>query len=454
MVTDRREKKRKKREQKRKASQRQTGQRKRLERSEEYAFFAHRTYEDGDHRTALTYALKRLKVDPHDLDVLEIALHCASTLQEKRTFYSLLCQAWNKEFLTHPKNCLVLGQLAVQQEHHELAQDVFSRLDQGTIHLDRPLTRAEHRMVASYLDFLEVVTGADPDLETPPKAKASLSSSTAKSQKEPLPDQPLFQFKDATAPPLEPTPASPQPKGGSPGAPHEHPPQECLPEPEIVFKMDGASLLKAIKERRHSDMESLELALQAYKFSFRASYDQLLCLPTLHNVESLGYQEETARKVLKTLRGRAILADEVGLGKTIEAGLVLKEYQMRGLVRSALILTPSSLVAQWREELEDKFNLSFATTNDPLFRQDPERFWKSPFVLASIQTAKSKRQFDAVTARTYDMIIVDEAHHLKNRTTLNWKLVNTVKKTFLLLLTATPVRIPPIRGTGRGSGSF
>ena len=143
---------------------------------------------------------------------------------------------------------------------------------------------------------------------------------------------------------------------------------------------------------------------------------------------------------MKTFRGRAILADEVGLGKTIEAGLIIKEYMMRGLVRTALVLAPSSLIRQWHEELTGKFGIPFVSTNDASFKQDADRFWNEPFILASLQTAKSKRHFDAVTSRSYDMVVVDEAHHLKNRTTLNWKLLNAVQKTFLLLLTATPVQ--------------
>jgi SNF2 family DNA or RNA helicase len=195
-----------------------------------------------------------------------------------------------------------------------------------------------------------------------------------------------------------------------------------------------------LKAHRRTDLATLALALKAYKLSFRTSYDQLLCLPTLRDVQSLWYQEETARKVMKTFRGRAILADEVGLGKTVEAGLVLKEYMLRGLVRTALILAPSSLVNQWHEELQNKFAIPVMSTNDPLFRQAPERFWAEPLVLASLQTAKLKRHFDAVTSRSYDMVIVDEAHHLKNRSTLNWKLVNSIQKSFLLMLTATPVQ--------------
>ena len=94
------------------------------------------------------------------------------------------------------------------------------------------------------------------------------------------------------------------------------------------------------------------------------------------------------RKVLKQFRGRVLLADEVGLGKTIEAGMVLKEYLLRGMVESVLVLTPASLVGQWREELETKFDIACATTHDALLRSDPERFWSQKRVIASIAQAR------------------------------------------------------------------
>jgi SNF2 family DNA or RNA helicase len=220
----------------------------------------------------------------------------------------------------------------------------------------------------------------------------------------------------------------------------EEVPAVQLPDPQVHFAFDTAEFLKVIDSGTASDMESLNLALSAYRLGFRSSYDQLICLGALTGVESFWHQQETARKVLRSFRGRAILADEVGLGKTIEACLVLKEYILRGLVKSALILVPSSLINQWKEELTSKFSLDVAASTDPLFRENPEAFWQTPFLLVSLQTARSRRRMDEVCARSYDLLIVDEAHHLKNQTTLNWKLVNAIQKTFLLLLTATPVQ--------------
>jgi SNF2 family DNA or RNA helicase len=166
----------------------------------------------------------------------------------------------------------------------------------------------------------------------------------------------------------------------------------------------------------------------------------LLCLPHLHHVDTYWYQVETVRKVLKQFRGRVLLADEVGLGKTVEAGMVLKEYLLRGMVERVLILTPASLVGQWREEMESKFELSFATSHDALLREDAGRFWAQPRVIASIAAARRQGHVEQLMRQTYDLVIVDEAHHLKNRSTRNYKLVDGLKKRFLLLLSATPVQ--------------
>jgi len=174
--------------------------------------------------------------------------------------------------------------------------------------------------------------------------------------------------------------------------------------------------------------------------SLLQGFDELLCIPLLHDVDVYWYQIETVRKVLKQFRGRVLLADEVGLGKTIEAGMVLKEYLLRGMAERVLILTPASLVGQWCEEMATKFSIDFATSYDSLLRSDAVKFWAQPRVIASIATARRQEHFLHLANLKYDLIIVDEAHHLKNRATSNWKLVDSLQKRFLLLLSATPVQ--------------
>ena len=174
--------------------------------------------------------------------------------------------------------------------------------------------------------------------------------------------------------------------------------------------------------------------------SLAQGFDELLCLPHLRGIETFWYQVETVRKVLKQFRGRVLLADEVGLGKTIEAGMVLKEYLLRGMVESVLVLVPASLVGQWREELDTKFDIACATTHDALLRADPGAFWSQKRMIASLALARRSEHAGRLLERTFDLVIVDEAHHLRDRASQSYKLVDGLNKRFLLLLSATPVQ--------------
>ncbi len=207
------------------------------------------------------------------------------------------------------------------------------------------------------------------------------------------------------------------------------------------FHFDNSPALEAFKQgQADSSWDYYEARLELFNLSVLADYDQLVCLPTLTNIDKHWYQIETAKKVLKQLGGRALLADEVGLGKTIEAAMICKEYLVRGMIQSLLILTPASLVSQWQLELSEKFGIETTTTDDKQV-QNADEFWiANNLIIASINTAKSAKHFPHVTGRSWDLVIVDEAHHLKNRNTLNWKLVNALNKRFILMLTATPVQ--------------
>src|SRR5437870_5250298 len=173
---------------------------------------------------------------------------------------------------------------------------------------------------------------------------------------------------------------------------------------------------------------------EAHRISLVDGFDRLLAWPVLRGVTRYDHQERTALRVLRDMRGRGILADEVGLGKTIEAGLILKEYAVRGLVQRALVLTPAALTDQWREEMETKFSLPFSVLRSV-------RDWdEKPSLIASMDTAKREPHRRSAQARPWDLIIVDEAHRLKNRFSLNWRFVAGLSKKYMLLLTATPVQ--------------
>lgn len=177
-----------------------------------------------------------------------------------------------------------------------------------------------------------------------------------------------------------------------------------------------------------------QLAHEAEQAQLIASFDELQGLAHTTQLEPMPHQIETAKKVLHEMRGRAILADEVGLGKTIEAGLILKEYMIRGLVRKALILVPASLVLQWVRELNQKFGI-------PAVAQKKEYMWATnEVVVASMDTAKRDPHRSIVTGIDYDILIIDEAHKLKNKKTTNYQFVNSLRKKYCLLLTATPIQ--------------
>ncbi|MGW1540878.1 DEAD/DEAH box helicase [Streptomyces sp. NPDC002309] len=167
----------------------------------------------------------------------------------------------------------------------------------------------------------------------------------------------------------------------------------------------------------------------------RPGFDPFLSLPQLSFVP-FGYQMQTAQTVLRRMRGRAILADEVGPGKTIEAGLILSELRMRGLADRTLVLTPAGLVEQWREELERKFGLPTVIARGQGWEEtDAER----PVVLASIAAARQEPLKSRLTAGQWDVVVADEAHRLRNPRSASGKLARALRARYLLRLTATPV---------------
>ena len=172
----------------------------------------------------------------------------------------------------------------------------------------------------------------------------------------------------------------------------------------------------------------------------QSEFEELLCINHTVGVTHFGYQTETVRKVLKMFHGRVLLSDEVGLGKTIEAAMVLKEYLLRGMVKTVLILCPPSLIEQWHTELSNKFNIQAHRQNGTISAKLSKTFWNHNIIIASLHTAKNTTNIKMVTEKSWDMVIVDEAHHVRNKKTLSWKFINSLQKKYILLLSATPVQ--------------
>lgn len=198
--------------------------------------------------------------------------------------------------------------------------------------------------------------------------------------------------------------------------------------------------------------------------------------PFLPNATALGaatsailpwpHQSRVANEIIKRFPDRALLADEVGLGKTIEAGLVIRQLLLSGRVKRCLILAPKSVLKQWQEELYEKFALEVP-------RYEAGKFWDvdgqaliapndNPFetfavMLVGSQLAKrADRREQILAAPGWDLLVVDEAHHARRkdfkeriyRPNRMLGLLNDLnaqeKAAGLLLMTATPMQVHPL----------
>ena len=145
---------------------------------------------------------------------------------------------------------------------------------------------------------------------------------------------------------------------------------------------------------------------------------------------------------------RLLIADEVGLGKTIETGMLLRELIVRGEAERVLIITPAGLTRNWKQELEECFRLHFEILNHDFSDHGSATWEKHHRVIASIDTLKVSRRVQRLLyAPSWDLVLFDEAHHLSrtksgNKTTItqNYKLAEALRghTRDLLFLTATP----------------
>jgi SNF2 family DNA or RNA helicase len=208
-----------------------------------------------------------------------------------------------------------------------------------------------------------------------------------------------------------------------------------------------APLLTGLRAAAAVDRQTSLLVDEAVAVWSRPGFDTVLSLSSLR-FTPFDYQLQAARAALRRMRGRAILADEVGLGKTIEAGLILAELRLRGLADRTLVITPAGLVTQWREELERKFGVPTVLAGREGDTQGRERDAQEikragsidrPVTVASLAAARRDPLKSALARDPWDLIVVDEAHRVRAPRSASGKLIRELRSRHLLLLTATPV---------------
>ena len=163
-----------------------------------------------------------------------------------------------------------------------------------------------------------------------------------------------------------------------------------------------------------AEPRSVFLSLEAKRYRFASLYDPLLAMNTC-KVDPLPHQIEAVYGfVLQLPRIRFLIADDPGAGKTIMAGLIIKELKLRGLVKRTLIIAPGHLKEQWQREMRDRFEENFIKVDRGLMNASyGENIWaRESQLIASIDFAKQDDIAATLASSHFDLIIVDEAHKM------------------------------------------
>ncbi|MBI4749998.1 MAG: DUF3883 domain-containing protein [Acidobacteria bacterium] len=200
------------------------------------------------------------------------------------------------------------------------------------------------------------------------------------------------------------------------------------------------------------DPHRFRLGIEALRIGLAYEYDPFFSL-SIARVDPLPHQLEAVYDYfLKLPRIRFLLADDPGAGKTIMAGLLIKELKIRGLIKRILILTPANLTFQWQREMRDKFREDFQIIKGDVLRLN---YGSNPWqekdqVIASISWASVIEDAkDSLLRSDWDLVIVDEAHKMSayssDKKTLAYKLGEALQNRtdHLLLMTATPHKGDP-----------
>lgn len=223
---------------------------------------------------------------------------------------------------------------------------------------------------------------------------------------------------------------------------------------EPVLSDEQLTLLSAspMREPFDGDAQKFRLGIEAMRLGLAYEYDPYFSL-SIARVDPLPHQLEAVYDYfMKLPRIRFLLADDPGAGKTIMAGLLIKELKIRGLIKRILIITPANLTFQWQREMKDKFRENFEVIRSDVLRanygsnpwQEKDQVVTSVSWVSRIEDAK-----ESLLRSRWDLVIVDEAHKMSayssEKKTLAYQLGESLSAMtdHYLLMTATPHKGDP-----------
>lgn len=209
-------------------------------------------------------------------------------------------------------------------------------------------------------------------------------------------------------------------------------------DPGVDFTVDRADdVISDLTDGKSTPTgQHLENVL-AHRFAVAQGEQELLALEEIKDrIKLLDHQLNAAHRALFQMGEGALFADEVGLGKTIEIGMVLKEMAFRETHKSFLVLTPAQLAPQWQNELQEKFGLDFVCNYDEEFTG----FDDHDKIVASVDTAKTSAHIDEVLNRRWDVLVLDEAHYVRNEDTQRYDLISEIDSGDTYFASATPIQ--------------
>ena len=222
-----------------------------------------------------------------------------------------------------------------------------------------------------------------------------------------------------------------------------------LPETQVVGSSEHAGPIERLLHGQTDRYKTFSLRYRTWEHQSEYAKSPLRGLMG-PRVDLIPHQFHIAREVTQRMQPRVMLADEVGLGKTIEAGLITHRLLVQGQISRVLILVPTPLVNQWLVEMMRRFNLAFRIFNEEQCQaicesQDTDNpFEAEQLVLCSLPFLLDNPQWqEKALATEWDLLIVDEAHHLAwtpEKASPAYTMVETFSRLAkgMLLLTATP----------------